>query len=133
MSFQFTLQQIVISAILAFIVTLLVLYAWELYSLTRRRPALSNYRAKDIGKILQRCYRLFPLDIIRFNGATFQRGMRVHVTTTQMKDFEGQLIGLSKENMICVLTARYIVAHELSKIRNIYQCDEENQGLLRNK
>jgi hypothetical protein len=127
MSVQLTMQDIIMSAILAFIVTSLLIYAWEKLKLKRKRPALSNYSARDINKILQRCYRLFPTDIIQFRGETFHRGMRVHVTTDQKKYFEGQLIGLSKENMICVITNRYIIAQELSKIQNMYECLEEKK------
>ena len=118
----FSMRDLILSAVFAFVVTYLIIYVWEYLTLTRKRPALSNYRARDIGKILQRCYRLFPTDIIQFHGVTFRRGMKVHVTTSQKKDFEGQLIGLSKENMICVLTSRYIIAHELNKIQNMYEC-----------
>ena len=125
MNFQFTLLEIIISVFIAFIVTILVMYVWERLVSIRRHSPLPDYHAKDIGKILQRCYRLFPTDIIQFNGTTFHRGMKVHVTTNQMKDFEGQLIGLSKENMICVLTNKYIIAHELNKIRDMYVCPDE--------
>ena len=127
MSFQFTMQDLIISAILAYIVTSMILYVWELLTFMRRKQTPANYRARDIRKILQRCYRLFPTDIIHFRGETFRRGMRVHVTTSQKKDFEGQLIGLSKENMICVLTNRYIIAQELNKIHDMYVCFEEEK------
>ena len=129
---RFTLQQIVISAFLAFIITIFLIYIREIFISTRKRSVLSNYHAKDMGKILQRCYRLFPTDIIQFNGSTFHRGMKVHVTTIQMKDFEGQLIGLSKENMICVLTNKYIIAQELSKIQDIYQCETDKKTIITN-
>jgi len=127
MGFQFTFQEIIISAVLAFVITMLLIYAWKIMALARKRPVPSNFRARDIRKILQRCYRLFPTDIIQFNGVTFHRGMKVHVTTRQMKDFEGQLIGLSKENMICVLTNKYIIAQELNKIQNMYVCVDEKK------
>jgi len=126
MNFQFTLQEIIISAILAFFVTLVIIKVWE-YLLLRRK-LLSSYQTNDIKRILQRCYRLFPTDIIQFNGTTFHRGMKIHVTTSQMKDIEGQLIGLSKENMICILTNKYIIAHELNKIRDIYICPDDKKN-----
>jgi len=129
MSFQFTLQEIIIAAVLAFAVTAVIIHIGERLASYRKQSALSNYPARDIGKIIQRCYRLFPNDIIQFNGATFRRGMKVHVTTNQMKNFEGQLIGLSKENMICILTNKYIIAHELNKIRDIYICPDDNRGI----
>ena len=122
MDFQFTIKDIVISAVLAYFATLLLIYSWGV--LTRKRQAFSN-RSRDIGRILQRRYRLFPIDIIQFHGETFHRGMRVHVTTNQQKDFEGQLIGLSKENMICVLTSKYIIAQELNKIQSMYECGQQ--------
>ena len=125
MNLQFTMWDIIISAILAFIVTSLVIYIWEFLTITRKRLTLSNYHVRDFSKILKRCYRLFPTDIVQFRGETFRRGMRVHVTTNHKNDFEGQLIGLSKENMICVLTSRYIIAQELNKIQDMYVCVED--------
>ncbi|MDR1559034.1 MAG: hypothetical protein LBS84_04900 [Clostridiales bacterium] len=127
MNLQFTLREIIFSAILAFIITSLLSYVRDILSLTRKRLAASGYHAKDTGRILRRCYRLFPTDIIQFHGETFHRGMRVHVTTSQKKDFEGQLIGLSRENMICVLTSRYIIAQELSKIQDMRVCLDEKK------
>ena len=127
MNLQFTLQEILISAFLAFVVTTIVINAWERLISARKHNPLSDYRVRDIKKILQRCYRLFPTDIIQFNGTTFHRGMKVHITTIQMKDFEGQLIGLSKENMICVLTNKYIIAHELNKVRDMYICPDDTR------
>jgi len=124
MNLQFSLREILAAAALAFILTTIITNIWERFIITRKYQGHANYRARDIGKILQRCYRLFPTDIIQFNGMTFRRGMKVHVTTSQMKDFEGQLIGMSKENMICVLTNRYIIAQQLSKIRNMYICPD---------
>jgi len=127
MNLQFTLREIIIAAVPAFIITVLVIEVWEILRVRRGHAAPLNYQAKDIRKILQRCYRLFPSDIIQFNGMTFRRGMKVHVTTNQMKDFEGRLIGMSKENMICILTNKYIIAHELTKIKNMYLCAEEEK------
>ena len=127
MNFQFTIQDILLAAFLAFVITAVIISVWENFVINRKHPSLSDYQAKDIKKILQRCYRLFPTDIIQFHGATFRRGMKVHITTNQMKDFEGQLIGLSKENMICVLTNKYIIAHELNKVRDMYACAEEKR------
>ena len=120
MNFQFTLQEILIASAIAFVVTAILINVWEHLALKRKQPPFSNYQARDIGKILRRCYRLFPDDIIQFHGATFRRGMKVHVTTNRMKDFEGQLIGMSKEKMICILTNKYIIAHELNKVQEMH-------------
>jgi hypothetical protein len=125
MGIQITMQDFFFFFFLAFVLTVVIVYVWEKKLKKFRRPKLTNYNIKDMDKILQRCYRLFPTDIIQFQGETFHRGMKVHITTDQNKYFEGQLIGLSRQNMICVITNRYIIAQDFGKIEKMYECVEE--------
>jgi hypothetical protein len=76
-----------------------------------------------MAKIMERCYLLFPREIVQFHGVTFHRGMIVRVVTDKQKVFEGRLIGLSNDNMLCVLTNRYIVAQELHKVNEMNICE----------
>ncbi|MDR1639496.1 MAG: hypothetical protein LBC41_07295 [Clostridiales bacterium] len=119
MGITLTLKDVVYSALLAFVLTGFVLGLVNMLKSALERPLDLEARPKDMGKILQKCYALFPNDIIQFQGVTFTRGMQVRVRTSQHKTFEGQLIGLNKENMLCLLTKRYIVAHELDKIEEM--------------
>jgi hypothetical protein len=117
-----TFNDVIISAVISFFLTWLIIIISGFVKSLLQRPTELNYSAKDMSRILQRCYRLFPQDIIRFHEKTFHRGMKVRVTTSQHKIFEGQLIGLNNDNMLCVLTSKYIVAHELEKIEDMNIC-----------
>ncbi|MDR3238547.1 MAG: hypothetical protein LBT44_00425 [Clostridiales bacterium] len=114
-----TLQDILFAAVLAFALTWLIMSFGHMIQSVWSKPTEFDYLPKDMNKVLQKCYHLFPRDIVQFHGETFRRGMKVRVRTNQHKIFEGQLIGLNNENMLCVLTNRYIVAHELDKIEEM--------------
>ncbi|MDR2940523.1 MAG: hypothetical protein LBV08_09420 [Clostridiales bacterium] len=83
-----------------------------------------NLNALDIDKIQNNCYRYFPEDTVYFDGRAFKRGMFVKVHTYSEKDFEGLLIGSSKEDVICILTLDYVVAYKLEGIREITMAAE---------
>ncbi len=79
----------------------------------------------DIKSALDRCYAIFPLEKFNFHGQTFRRGMKIKITTLQNKIFEGELIGFNTKNMVCIMTSKLIVAHELNNIREIVLIDEK--------
>ena len=72
----------------------------------------------------QRCYKLFPMEIVQFNGETYKRGMKLKIITMQKKIFEGEFIGCNEKNMLCILTSRYIIAHEMTNIQKIEILDK---------
>lgn len=119
MKIDLTIQDILYAAILAFFFTWLIQNISKIFRIVITRPTEFDYQLKDISKIMKKCYSLFPKEIIQFHGKTFKRGMNVRVTTVQNKTFEGELIGLNNENMLCVLTNSNIVAHELDSIEDM--------------
>jgi hypothetical protein len=119
MEFTLSLNDVIYSSLLALVFTWIVTGIVNILKSALSKPLDLEGLPKDMNKIMQKCYNLFPNDIIQFRGETFTRGMRVRVRTSQHKIFEGQLIGLNKDNMLCVLTKRYIVAHELDKIEEM--------------
>ncbi|MDR1540878.1 MAG: hypothetical protein LBU32_23320 [Clostridiales bacterium] len=116
MQILLSLNDVVYAALLALVFTWIILGLGGIVRSALSKPSNLDYRPKDMSKILAKCYHLFPEEKILFHGETFTRGMKVRVTTSQHKIFEGQLIGLNNDKMLCVLTSRYIVAHELDKI-----------------
>lgn len=114
-----SLEEIVSAALLAFFIT------WFIKNIIKLRRIMKNpskefgYPNKDINQILQRCYALFPKEIVQFGGKTFKRGMKIQIVTFQKKRFEGELIGSNNKNMVCILTKRYIIAHEITNIEEI--------------
>lgn len=110
------------AAVLALLLTWLVGGVLRTFELLFK-PVEFDYSQDDPGKILKKCYSLFPKEIVDFRGKVFKRGMIVRITTSQRKVIEGELIGLNKDNMICLMTSRYVVAHDLHNIEEITEIE----------
>ncbi len=113
-------KDIIFAAVLAFILTWLIQSFSKIIKLVVSMPSELTYSSSDFALIMQKCCSLFPHEIVQFNGQTLKRGMIVRVTTNKQKVFEGKLIGLNKDNVVCVLTPRYVVAHGLESITEIF-------------
>jgi len=107
------------AGILAVIFTWLITNITKIYRAVKKRPVQFGFQPRDIGRIIQKCCALFPYEIVQFHGETFRRGMKVRVTTISNKIFEGKLIGLNSENIVCVLTESFIAADMLDNITDI--------------
>ena len=69
--------------------------------------------------IIRRCVEMFPLDTVYFRGKVFTKGAMVRVTTLQKRIIEGEIIGRNEKDVICIITGRHIIAHEIDKIEDI--------------
>lgn len=114
-----TVDDILYAAILAFFLTWIITTISKAFNIAVSFPVEFDYNSKDLNKLLQKCYVLFPKDIVLFHGKTFKRGMHVRITTTQKKTFEGRLIGINSDNMLCLLTSRNLVAQQIDNIADI--------------
>jgi len=112
-----TFDEFIYCAILAFFVT------WFIKNIIKIRSFLNGQteegKRKRIAQIIEKCYTLFPTDIVNFKGSIFKRGMIVKITTMQNKTFVGKLVGMNNKNMVCIITNKYVVAHEIYNIDNI--------------
>lgn len=117
MSNYITFEEIIYIAVISVFIT------WFISSIIKFKKLIdmssSSNTVKDIKKVLERCYAMFPLENVSFKGQVFKRGMRVKITTFQDKVFEGELIGTNYRNLVCIMTSRLVVAHELSNIREM--------------
>lgn len=118
-----TFTDIAYASIMALLLTWIVEGVSKSFKLLFK-PVEFDYPEHDVKKIMQKCYNLFPKDIIPFNGEVFKRGMIVRVITSQRKVIEGELIGLNNDDMLCLMTSRYVVAHDLRNIEEITLIDE---------
>ncbi len=112
-------QDLLLCAGLAFVVFLAVKTIGSFIKVLFVKHAEMDYLPDDLNLILKRCYSLFPNDVVSFHGREFKRGSIVRVTTDRHKIFEGRLIGVNNQNIVCVITNRYVVAHEMDKIIDI--------------
>lgn len=118
-----SLEEVIYAAILAFFITWFIRNAMKLRKVLKQASAEFGYPNKDLSQILQRCYVLFPKEIVQFRGKTYKRGMKVQIVTLQKKTFEGELIGSNYKDMVCILTNKYIIAHEINNILEINPLD----------
>jgi len=114
-----TVEDIMLAMVLAAVFTWVANRLIEFVQGSGAGALSPGYNVKDMEKVLQKCYDLFPKDILLFGGETYRRGMKVRILTSQNKIFEGKFLGLNNDNMICLMTRRFIVAHAVKNIEEI--------------
>lgn len=119
LNLNLSLDEILFAAILGLIITWLIQNIIKFRKFIKEMSSNLSYNSEDLAKIMERCYAMFPIDKVLFKDKTFIRGSKIRITTMQNKIFEGELIGLNNKNMICIMTKKYIMAHEISNIENI--------------
>ncbi|MDR1000154.1 MAG: hypothetical protein LBL96_05065 [Clostridiales bacterium] len=119
-----TAQQVIGAALGALVITWLINKIASVLKFWSGQAIEMGFPIKDMSAVLQRCCAMFPHEIVIFGEKTFQRGMKVRVTTDKQRVYEGRIIGLNNEDMLCLLSNNYIVAHQLDRIKNIIACAE---------
>lgn len=109
-------NDIVIAAVLALVITWIVVVGSRMIGVVITRSTELGYRPGDFELVLQRCYGMFPIESLLFKGATFRRGMVVRVVTNRKRTIEGQFVGTNEDNLVCFVTSRSVIAHELGNI-----------------
>ncbi len=120
-----TVSDIVFAAVTSLVLTWLIKSFVSIWRILKNPSTIEIAKyEKEITFILQKCYNLFPKDIVQFRGKTFKRGMKIRIITSQHKTIEGKLIGMNSQNILCIITKRYIIAHEISGIEDIINVEE---------
>jgi hypothetical protein len=114
-----TFDDLLNAAILAAVILMIIrLLGWGFRTLlTRTREiAFDPNRADEVRK---RCSRLFPIEILNFNGTTVQRGCVLRIITNQQDSIEGEFLGTNRSDMLCLVTNETVIAQELQTIETI--------------
>ena len=119
-----TSEDIFYAAIGAIFITWLIRFILKINKIIKN-PASLLSQSEDLRQVIQRCYKLFPNEMVQFNGETYKRGMKLKIITLQKKSFEGEFIGCNERNMLCILTNKYILAHEITNIQEIEILDNK--------
>jgi len=119
MNFPLPASDILMAAILAYIITWVILRISSSFNNLFFNKSMLKFHQYDLSKIVRRCYILFPKEFITFGGKTFERGMFVRVTTRKKKIFEGKFIGVNDQGIACFITKSFIVAQEVDNISSI--------------
>ena len=75
---------------------------------------------EQLEAVMQRCFRLFPIESFVWGGATFTRGNNLRIVTNANQLFEGKFMGLNNDNMVCLLTEEMIITQQVSTITEIH-------------
>ena len=122
---SFTIYDWLLTAILAYFVTSIVLKISSLKQsikkVKQRQMISMDYKIVDLERLMAKCRELFPIDTVYFQGRVFHRGMKIRITTIQKKVIEGELIGKTKMDLLCIRTQNQIIAHDLDKIEQMEQ------------
>jgi hypothetical protein len=118
-----SVTDIIAAAVLALCITMLVNTAMRMGRALRELKRLVNNGAKA-DEVMQKCYSVYSMETFNFHGQTFKRGMRIRLTTLQNKIYEGELIGISSKNMLCMITRELVIAHQVNNIREIVNLED---------
>ena len=115
----------ILTAIIAYFITHMILrisdFKKTIKTIKQRQMISMDYKIVDLDKLMAKCHELFPINTVYFRGKAFHRGMRVRITTIQKKVIEGEIIGKSKMDLLCIKTQNQIIAHDLDKIEEMEQ------------
>ena len=103
----------------------LVLAAIFTWIINRIAELVIIYKAPDLQQVLNKCYDLFPEEILQFHGETYRRGMNIRLVTNQKKILEGEFLGFGNDNMICIMTTKYIIAYALTNIEKMEKLESD--------
>lgn len=120
-----TISDWIFTAVIAYFITHIILrindFKKSIKTIKQRQMISMDYKVVDVERLMAKCHELFPIDTVYFKGTAFHSGMRVRITTIQQKVFEGEIIGKSKMDLLCIRTQNQIIAHDLDKIEQMEQ------------
>lgn len=120
-----TIYDWILTAIIAYFITHILLrisdFKKTMKTMKQRQMISVDYKIVDLEKLMAKCHELFPINTVYFRGKAFHSGMRVRITTRQKKIIEGEIIGKSKMDLLCIKTQNQIIAHDLDKIEEMEQ------------
>ena len=113
-----TLMDVGYAALLALLLMWIYIIIVKIFRLLVK-PLAFHFDEKEWDKILQSCCALFPEESVTIRGAVYRRGMCLRIVTGQRRAFEGELIGRNRDDMICLLSRRCLLAHDVKHIESI--------------
>ncbi|MCD8090316.1 MAG: hypothetical protein LUD81_06800 [Clostridiales bacterium] len=121
--FVFNIKDVILSALVSLMLTWVIMSFIRLRRMIKALPAMTAklFEARDV---IERCHKLFPIEVIEYRGTTFKRGMWVKITLSNNKTFIGSFVGVNTQNMVCVITQKNIIAQELRAIEDLVPAEQ---------
>lgn len=86
----------------------------------------ASLRGLEGEEFIAQCKVLFAQTQFKFEGVTVTRGDRIRVVTMGDRILEGEFIGMNENGVICVVTARNVVAQKLNRVLEISLLPKES-------
>ena len=122
--FHLEVMDIVYAAALAFIIFTMVKWLWKISGNKTEKERENLYRSMLTNGSLEKCYNLFPLEDVAFEGESFLKGDKVNIKTLNNRTLEGILIGRDDKGRLCVVTDRYVIVHSIDEIFEMHSVGE---------
>lgn len=113
------------AAAAALLITQMVIRFQKIREIIKNQTISTDGKGIDLSAVMQKCKAMFPIETVIFHGKTFHMGMQVRITTTHKRVIEGRLVGKNNMEVLCVITSRYIIAHEIEQIEEIAILEQE--------
>ncbi len=115
-SFYIEPMDILYAAALSFIIFVMVKWLWRISGNKTNKEKENLYKSMLSNGALNKCYELFPLEEVSFNGKAFVKGETVNIRTLNNRILEGILVGRDDKGRLCVITDRYVIVHSIDEI-----------------
>ena len=120
-SFYLEPVDIVYAAALAYLIFTMVRWLWKKSGNKTAREKEELYNKMLTNGALNKCYELFPLEEVDFDGKTFVKGENVNIKTLNHRILEGMLVGRDDKGRLCVITDRYVIVHDIKEIFEMHR------------
>ena len=114
-------MDIVYAAALAYLIFTMVRWLWKKSGNKTAREKEDLYNKMLTNGALNKCYELFPLEEVDFDGKTFIKGEKVNIKTLNHRILEGMLVGRDDKGRLCVITDRYVIVHDIKEIFEMHR------------
>ena len=111
-----TLGDVLFAAVLALPLMWLARFVIRFATRMLRRSIRLEAGPEELAMLLESCRRMFPIEKVSFRGRTFRRGMTVRITLEREESFEGELIGMNDDNVVCVVSSEVVAADRLDNL-----------------
>ena len=123
-----TVNDLLNAALIAAVILLVYrLTGWAFRSALMRTRFI-QFDPEKAAEVRDRCFKMFPVERLVFDGATFTRGVIIRVITRQQFAIEGEFLGANAANMMCLVTGESIIAQELTAIETIQIIKQPGDG-----
>jgi len=122
-SFYIEPLDIVYAALLAFLIYTMVTWLWKKSGNKTAKEKEEVYKKMLSSGAINKCYELFPLDEVDFEGKSFLKGEKVNIKTLNHRILEGILVGRDDKGRLCIVTDRYVIVHDIKEIFEMQSVD----------